>query len=236
MEDPIARKALLEAYKASIKYQNEKMTAAGADPTDSTWEPKSQMGKDRFRSARRIEELAKEFIMDDIMAYEKETVYNEERMREANKVKEISGRKLKSESYEGKAYSEALDDLKAKHDNDQFDLSKEVAKLMSVKLVSDAYSSMKIKVTEKNAQKFKNDIDLAANDLMERKDFRKMMSDNSRKKIYDFAVQDGGKMLLPMLSKASKSIIRQDTAETAYKNKKALEQQQPVQNPTVLKK
>ena len=56
MDDPKARKALFEAYKASIEYQNEKMTAAGVDPTNTKWEPTSSMGKERFRGARKIEE------------------------------------------------------------------------------------------------------------------------------------------------------------------------------------
>ena len=139
-------------------------------------------------------------------------------------------------SYEGKAHEKALADLKEKHDNDALDISNEIAKLMSVKLVADTYSSMKIKVTEKNAQKFENDINKTAKELLERKDFQKMMSDNPQKKIYDFAVNDNGKMLLPMLSKASKAIIKEDTITNKAKLEKQKALEQPVKKTEGLKK
>ncbi|WP_028509347.1 hypothetical protein [Ruminococcus sp. NK3A76] len=210
MADPNVRKALLEAYKASVKYQNEKMTQAGADMYDNKWEPRLPMGKERFRAARRIEELAKEFIMDDIMALEKQAEYDlnstSKYVDRAKEAKRVSSQKFSDKSYEGKAYNEAVNDLKTQHDEGSFDLSGAIAKVMAVKMVADIYKTHKMVLNHKTVKEFNQMVKHTAADLQNRDDFKYMIKKNSRRDLYNAAMEDGGKRLLPKLASARKAL------------------------------
>ena len=226
-ENKEVRKALLEAYKASIKYQTEKMQNANVDPTNSKWEPTSSMGKERFRAARKIEELAKEFIMDDIMEYEKQAAMEENQKIEENaydKLKQVGSAKLEDNTVQGKALNNAVNELKAEREAHPFtDMSKQVAKVMAVKMVTDFYKSAKIKVTEKNAEGFNDDVEKTAADLQTRDDFKYMMSKRSID-AENAALTDGGKMLFPMLATAKRNMpktpknVQRTTTQPQIKN------------------
>ena len=225
MDDPKARKALFEAYKASIEYQNEKMTAAGVDPTNTKWEPTSSMGKERFRGARKIEELAKEFIMDEIMEYENDLAKEENFKHENETVKKISEAKYDNNTIQGQAYEQAISELKENSEAHPFgDMSSEIAKVMAVKMVSDVYKTMKIKVNDKTKDKFYDDINKTAEQLQTRDDFKYLMSKKPLE-AEKAALEDGGKRLLPMLAMAKRTmpekiekVQRAPTAPTATKD------------------
>lgn len=185
------------------------------------------MGKDRFRAARKIEELAKEFIMDDIMEYEKQAAMEENQKIEENaydKLKQVGSAKLEDNTVQGKALNNAVNELKAERDKHPFtDMSKQVAKVMAVKMVTDFYKSAKIKVTEKNAEGFNDDVEKTAADLQTRDDFKHMMKSRPRD-AETAALEDGGKMLFPMLATAKRNMpktpknVQRTTTQPQIKN------------------
>ncbi len=225
------RAALMEAYKASIKYQTEKMKEAKADPNNNKWEPTSKMGKDRFRAAKKIEELAKEFIMDDIMKLENEAAMEENKklaeeaeLRNINKFKELSETKLGEDTIQGKALNSAIEALRKDKEKFPFaDRSELVADIMAVKMVSDFYKSAKIKVTAKNANDFKEDVENTSKDLQKRDDFKHMMKSRPLD-AETAALEDGGKMLFPMLATAKRNMpktpknVQRTTTQPQIKN------------------
>ena len=195
--DPEFREKLLLAYKASVYYQNAKRKDAGI-AEGAEWEgPSSPMGRARYEAAQKIEQLARKYIMDDIVkdaqAEENKALDREQKNRQSGN----DGQFEDMVSEESKAASDALRAVAVEKKlrepftdysnvNRTAAVSEELAQILAVRVVADIYQNGmtgKIDLSKMNAQEqerfrenFRHDISVAQKEIMGSADFNLMVN------------------------------------------------------------
>ena len=224
MEDKKVREALLKAYISTSGYKNEKKKEAGKAYDDEDFEPKSDMGKDRYKGAGIIETLAKKYISSEVAQVENERM--EQRWLDTA---------LKKGSNSSKYMKQAQDILKStfrnnnKRRNSLADIeenaaaySKELAQVIAANIVGKAYdkysdseelgekieNGKRMYLTKRGYEKaYYDSIKCTRDDIMKRDDFKAMVRELTPEKALELGTSKDGKKLIMELSKTTKRLL-----------------------------
>jgi len=200
---------MIDAYKASMAYQQKVRKQAGIPFSNKDWKPRSGVGQKRYEAAKNIEEICKKWISPDIIKRTEEAAKKESREYMIKK---------KAENYTSaniipKMMSEAQSKLKksaAKLDKngDCTGCAKDVARVLAVRSVIDSINSaLKRKSEPINKVEFIKAVKIRTAAYMERDDFKYMISGMTPKKAVESSKNNGG-MLKEKLSAAGKELSK----------------------------
>ena len=182
--DADTRAMLLEAYKASVAYQEKLRREANASHSNKNWKPKSGVGKERYLSAQQIEEYARKYIADDIEAYELEQ--REKDLSERfGKIGDKKGTDtIPMNSVIAKSIAEAQKDLdkpEVKNAQNARDISGALAHILAARMVGEIYTphlDKKGQLPEHgrySSEAYERDVKAVTLRLEQRSDFQKML-------------------------------------------------------------
>lgn len=195
---PDFKEKLMKAYKASVRYQEQKRKEAKVADSDKTWEPSSPMGQARYAAAGEIQKLAKQYIMEDIV--------KEAQREEDTEISFDKGSVLDRINRE--MYKDVVD-----YDARPETIASNCAGIIALRMYGKALQEAGVKVP--GYQKACEQIIVYRNKIMERADFQYMISHNSYNQLSDLAALDNGKMLLPKLAEARKAMSAEEAVKEA---------------------
>ena len=213
-----------EREQLVFDYKNEKKKEAGKAYDDEDFEPKSDMGKDRYKGAGIIETLAKKYISSEVAQVENERM--EQRWLDTA---------LKKGSNSSKFMKQAQDILKStfrnnnKRRNSLADIeenaaaySKELAQVIAANIVGKAYdkysdseelgekieNGKRMYLTKRGYEKaYYDSIKRTRDDIMKRDDFKAMVRELTPEKALELGTSKDGKKLIMELSKTTKRLL-----------------------------
>ena len=206
-DDPKYQEAALEAYKASVAYRKK---VAKGNINKKSWEPGSDMGKDRYKGATELQALAKSIAPELIENYMTAEAQRDSIENNANNKKDFDN-----------LYKNTLDSLKQAspmpigvHNEAENKMAEmfaqnkaatSIARLIAIKTINNKYEQMiksgEIKKIE-NTSKFNQNIVDCTNNILKRDDFKRMMKDNSVEDLVNAASVNNGKGLMAKLGQA----------------------------------
>ncbi len=230
---PEVKKALKEAYEASVAYERAKRKDAKVPDDNKTWEPSSIGGKARMRGAKKIQELATRFIGDELAkerSLEANTALNAyqttaQNEKAFNPVSVVGGIMLEQQENLKKSVSDVQEkqpDAKAEA------VSENLAKIIATRKVGEAMKGMTYddlldtlpaassKIKPDKAKKVLNDMITEASALIqERPDFQKMVQGMSLEEAKELALSPDGGKLVAKLAQAKKQLLAEEKQQQA---------------------
>ena len=206
-DDPAYQEAALEVFKASVAYRKK---VAKDNINKKGWEPSSDMGKDRYKGAFDMQNLAKSIAPELIEKYMTAEFQRDSIERNADNKKDFDN-----------LYKNTLDSLKQTAPMPigdhtyaenamagmfaQNKAASSIARLIAIKTINNKYEQMikngEIKKIE-NTSKFNQNIVDCTKNILNREDFKRMMKDNSVEDLINAASVKNGKGLMTKLGEA----------------------------------
>ncbi|MBO6140518.1 MAG: hypothetical protein J6O40_01885 [Ruminococcus sp.] len=206
-DDPAYQEAALEVFKASVAYRKK---VAKDNINKKGWEPSSDMGKDRYKGAFDMQNLAKSIAPELIEKYMIAEFQRDSIERNADNKKDFDN-----------LYKNTLDSLKQTAPMPigdhtyaenamaamfaQNKAASSIARLIAIKTINNKYEQMikngEIKKIE-NTSKFNQNIVDCTKNILNREDFKRMMKDNSVEDLINAASVKNGKGLMTKLGEA----------------------------------
>ena len=230
---PEAKKALKEAYEASVAYERAKREDAKVPDSDKTWEPSSTGGKARMRGAKKIQELAMRFIGDEIA---KERSLEANRALNAYQTTAQNEKAFSDKSIFGRMMQQSqnkLNEMVTEQQNIKQDATAEVvsanlANIIATRKVGEAAKDMTYgdllgpkplpsgQATVHEAEEALNGmIQTATQQIMQRPDFQKMVQGMSLEEAKQLALSPDGGKLVAKLAQAKKQLLAEEKQQQA---------------------
>ncbi len=229
MEDPKVREALLNAYKSSIKYKTVKKTDAKVALDDHTWTPKSEMGKNRYKGVSIIEDLAREYIPDEIARLANEEIKAEEAATAQQTIKQYADKELEGYELTDTHMKNAQARLKAKAEEaagadtgrspslaeipvGASALSDELAHVIAANLLRRSYDQIPdgVDLVDDYEAKYGELIENTKKDIQERDDFKAMVEKLTPEEAVKLGLTKDGKGLMLKLAETSRSLLKEE--------------------------
>lgn len=218
-DNPEVKKAMLAAYKASAAYETAKRKDANAED-DREWTPKTDSGKERMAGAKIIEDLAKRYIMDDVV----KVLQHEEDLKRKQLKEKSSGTLLDRGSEAKELMQSAIAETVGKaaelgNTASAKDMGNELAKVLAVNVVGRTYQlAGGVPDVEPDGEPFdlEKEILKAAEDIKSRTDFQQMLDQMNVKEAVSLTVdRPDGKLLADKLVQVRKDLLKKELVEDA---------------------
>lgn len=231
MDDPKVKEALLAAYKSSVQYKAVKKKDAKIAPDDHDWQPKSNMGKDRYKGVSTIEDLARKYIMPEIAKLANEEIKAEEAANSDKTMKQYADTELQGYKITLNPIKKAQEILKnkAEANNGRRDslaeipvgaseYSDELAQIIAANLLGRSYDQLPddTEFVDEYEEKYEKMVKDTTADIKKRDDFKRMVSELDPEEAIKLGMTTEGKGLIMKLAETSKTMLAEEkTAQKA---------------------